>query len=129
MSNKKLNKKPKAKTPPLKMQDLMGLHQNILILDQNIKQNINTIFQNSKEIHDFKQFCFKNDIACEEAYKEFQEEQEKKRERAREIRNDEDLSREDKIGKAEEEEIPESWVVDPLPKKKDKEKSGPKKTS
>ena len=66
----------------------------------------------SAGVYNIVEFLTKKGIIAEPEYKQFLEEQQKKSQMAEEIRKDESLSREEKIAKAKENDIPEEWVVD-----------------
>jgi hypothetical protein len=60
----------------------------------------------------FVDYLIKKDLIKEKDYKEYLEEVNTKMKLAEEIAKDESLSREEKIKKAKEKDIPEEWVVE-----------------
>ncbi len=117
MSNKLRRTSKGDKAPSVRRNEF---HDAIRSIDQKIYQIHTALVENiyitryaSSSITNFIKFLTDKGIVVEEEYKAFVEEQNKKNTLADEIRADENLSREEKIVKAKENDIPEEWVVDP----------------
>jgi len=108
MSNK--TRKPKPKSPPARISDVSKCYQQLFGVNQGVVQNSNQINILYREVYDWQQYVFKQGIVKEEEFREFQKSQDEKRKIAAEINKDKELSKEQRIEKAKEANIPESWV-------------------
>ena len=98
------------------------LEQKIYQLHMGLVETSYMVRSTSASIYNFVEFLTKKGVVVKEEYEQFLEEQKQKSNLAEEIRKDGALSREEKIAKAKENDIPESWVVEPEAPAEDEEK-------
>lgn len=127
MSNVLRNKSKKRNAPPVRKDEFDIVTRNIGQKLHQIQQAVAQNFQLSKfaasNIAYFVQFLIKKGVVSEEEFSVFTKEQHEKSLVAEEIRGNKEWSREEKIAKAKEKDIPEEWVVEPEAEEKPETKT------
>lgn len=115
MSNRLSRARKGDKKPAIRQDEFIS---SMRALENKIQQLQYMIMENSyatKNIQSkftfFIEYLTKKDVINEQDYKDYLKDLDEKMKLADEISKDESLSREDKISKAKEKDIPEDWVV------------------
>ena len=115
MSNPLRKTRKGDKSPAVRWDEFAKTEQSIQRMNYALINTIYDVRHINTRLYHLLRFLLKKGIIAEEEYNQFLQEEKRKMELAQEIAKDESLSREQKIAKAKENDLPEDWVVEPEP--------------
>ena len=113
MSNQLRGMRKGDKSPAVRMEQFRDVVRKVEQIEMALVNNIYEDRNISLRLSMFVQFLIEKGVVKEADYREFLQVQQNKMNKAQEIRDNVELSREQKISMAKEQGIPESWVVEP----------------
>jgi len=113
MSNPLRRTRKGDKAPAVRKDEFGEVTKHIQQLHYALVNNIYDVRHTNSRIYHLLRFLIKKGIISEPEYTQFLQEEKQKMDLAQTISKDESLSREQKMAKARENDIPEDWVVEP----------------